>query len=241
MDRTVLITGGAGGLGKELVLMLLNKNLSVVVLDRVPYEKLDIAYRNRLKKYIELDLSDLEGINNSIQEYFIKEKIVIDIFIINAFPRIFNKFNDFKDFEIIKFVNLAFTSQLIYTNYFLNKMAEKKYGRIIIIGSKSAIQGYSSGSLYCSLKAAWVTFHESIEKELSASNNDITITTICPDSFSDLCNNKGKHYNYIVSAIGKHVLKAIYNNNSAIYYPTTFLTKMALCLQLLRKLVKLWK
>ena len=240
MEKTALITGGAGGLGKELALMLMDKDISVIVLDKIPQENLDDDYRSRLRKYITLDLSYLDAVKSSIEGYFIKKAIRIDILIINAFPREFNNFLDFNDSEIIKFVNIAYTSQLILANHFLNKMTETDFGRIIIISSKSALQGYSTGSLYCSLKAAWITFHESVEKELRACKKNITITTICPDSFSDQQGNRYNQYEYIARAVNKIVLKAIFNNSSGIYYPATFRTKLILFLQLFRKLLKLW-
>lgn len=239
-EKTALITGGAGGLGKELAMMLMDKGISVVVLDKIPQENLDDDYKSRLKKYIALDLSDLDAVKNSVKGYFIKEAVSVDILIINAFPRVFNNFSDYKDLEIIRFVNTAYTSQLIFANHFLNKMIETGFGRIIIISSKSGIQGYSSGSLYCSLKAAWITFHESVERELSTFSKDLTITTICPDSFSDQQGNRSRQHDYIVGAVKKIVLKAIFHNSSGIYYPATLWTKLILSLQLLRKLLKLW-
>lgn len=239
-EKTALITGGAGGLGKELALMLMDKGISVIVLDKIPQENLDEDLKSRLKKYIALDLSDLEAVKNSVKGYFMKEAIHVDILIINAFPRVFNNFRDYKDLEIIRFVNIAYTSQLIFANHFLNKMTETGFGRIIIISSKSAIQGYSSGSLYCSLKAAWITFHESVERELSTFSKDLTITTICPDSFSDQQGNRYNQHYYIVGAVKKIVLRAISRNVSGIYYPATLRTKLILSLQLFRKLLKLW-
>ncbi len=240
MQKTALITGGFSGLGKELALTLINYGVAVVVIDKVPKEKLDNEYVARLKKYIELDLSDLDATKSSIEQYFMTEQLVIDIFIINAFPRIFNDFIKFNDLEIIQFVNTAFSSHLVFANYFLKKMLAVNYGRIIIISSKSAIQGYSSGSLYCSLKAAWIIFHECLQKELNNSNKNVTITTICPDSFSDLENNKNSQYEYILCAIKKRVIKAISHKSSKLLFITTFKTKIILSLQILEKLIKLW-
>lgn len=240
MEKTALITGGAGGLGKELAFVLMDKGISVIVLDKFPQENLDDDYKSRLIKYISVDLSDLEAVKSTVEKYFINESLRIDILIINAFPRVFKNFQYFKDHEIIDFVNAAFTSQLILVNHFLNKMIENGFGRIIIISSKSAIQGYSTGSLYCSLKAAWITFHESIAKELRTCPKNICITTICPDSFSDQQGKRHTQYEHIMKAVKKIVLKAISGNGSRIYFPAAFRTKFVLSSQLFRKLIKLW-
>jgi short-subunit dehydrogenase len=119
-------------------------------------------------------------------------------------------------------------------------MIENNYGRIIIISSRSAIQGYSTGSLYCSLKAAWVTLLESVERELKNCQKKITITTICPDSFSDQAGKKSQQYEHITEAIKKIVFKAISGKGSGIYFPAAFQTKIILSLQLFRKILKLW-
>jgi short-subunit dehydrogenase len=239
-DKTALITGGASGLGKELAQVLININISVIVLDKIPLENINDDFKRQLKKYIVLDLSDLDAVKIAIEDYFMKGKIMVDILIINAFPRIFKNFQCFKDQEIIDFANSAFISQLILANYFKNKMIENNFGRIIIISSKSAIQGYSTGSLYCSLKAAWVTFHESVEKELKTCPKNISIITICPDSFSDQQGNRYPHYEKITRAVEKIVINAISRNGSGIYFPVIFWTKLTLSLKLFRKFLKLW-
>jgi len=65
-------------------------------------------------------------------------------------------------------------------------MKEKGYGRIINVASLSGFQGYKTGSLYCSTKAALIRFTESLGKDLEKRDSDVTANVICPDSFSSV-------------------------------------------------------
>ncbi|MCU0645420.1 MAG: SDR family NAD(P)-dependent oxidoreductase [bacterium] len=238
--RTVLITGGAEGLGNDLSQVLAQKDYNIIVLDRLDPGSLEQEFRDKLSEYIQLDLADLESVTGFIKGYIENSIIVIDVLIINAFSRIFKSFQDFTDFEIVNFTHASFLNQVLIANSLLKKMLENEYGRIITISSKSGIQGYSSGSLYCSLKSAWITFHESLERELSVSKRDVSITTICPDSFSDTTGNKLKHYDFITGKIKRIVLSALKNQDSAIYFPVTFKTRLFLSWQMVKKILRIW-
>ena len=238
--KTALITGGATGLGKEIAFLLMDQEIDVIVMDRIPVDRLEQEYLARIKKYITIDLTDTELLQGTIAKEFSKESVPIDILIINAFPRIFSRFQDLTDRKIADFVNAAYTNQLILTHFFLTGMIENDFGRIITISSKSAVNGYSKGSLYCSLKAAWNVFHESLEIELSSLKKNITITTICPDSFSDPLGQRLKTYDSITGAVKKIILKSLGRSSSKIYYPITLLSRVTLTAQLFSKLSKLW-
>jgi short-subunit dehydrogenase len=160
--------------------------------------------------------------------------------IVNAFPREFKDFKDFQDHEIADFVNAAFLNQLLIANAAVKKMIENDFGRIIIINSKANTQGYSSGSLYCSLKSAWMAFHEALAKELSFSGKNVSITTICPDSFTDAKGNNFRHYAPIIKAIEKRMLVALMTNKSAIYYALTFKNRIVLTCQAVKRILNIW-
>lgn len=238
--RTVLITGGAGGLGKDLALFLGQKDYNIIVLDRLGPDSIEQAFRDRMFDYIQLDLADQEAVKGFIKCYIENRNIAIDVLIINAFSRVFKNFQDFTESEIVDFIHSSFLNQLLIANALLKKMLDSGHGRIITISSKSGIQGYSSGSLYCSLKSAWITFHDSLARELVASKRDVSITTICPDSFSDAAGKKLKHYDFITGKIKTMVLSALRSQDSAIYFPVTFKTRLVLSWQMVKKIMRIW-
>jgi len=238
-NKTVLITGGAKGLGKELSLLLIEKGYPVIIVDKVNPEDLPPDFRSKLLDYFRLDLADTKAVIEFIRQHLSKNELAIDILVINAFPRVFKAFKDFKDQEIINFVNVALLSQLLIANVVAKRMIENDFGRIISINSKSHAYGYSSGSLYCSLKSAWMTFHESLSKELLQSNKNVSMTTICPDSFADTAGNKSRHYDFIIKAIKKRLLSALSRKKSSIYYAVTFKTRIIMTYQLFKKIVSI--
>ena len=239
-QRKVLITGGAGGLGKNLSLWLSQQGYDVIVLDKLDVDSCDADLRAKVFDYIQLDLADCAAVQLFINNYIQNGNHAIDALIINAFARVFKNFQDFADSEVVDFVHSSFLNQLLIAKAVLKKMLENNHGRIITISSKSGIQGYSSGSVYCSLKSAWIAFHESLAKELSQFKTGVSITTICPDSFSDTRGRELPHHDFVVAKIKKIVLDALRNPESNIYFPLAFKTRLVLSWQLLKKLMKIW-
>lgn len=239
-NKTVIITGGAKGLGKELSLLLIEKGYSVIILDKVLSADLSPDFRKKLFAYFQLDLTDTNAVADFIRSDLFKDDLIIDVLIINAFPRVFKDFKDFQVSEIIDYVNAAFLSQLLIAHAVVKRMIENDFGRIVTINSKSNVYGYSTGSLYCSLKSAWMTFHESLARELLVSNKNVSINTICPDSFADTMGNKLPHYDYIVKAIKKLVLSALVKKKSSIYYAVTFKNRIILSYQEFKRILNIW-
>ncbi len=236
----ILITGGAGGLGDKLVEVLSSFGYEVAVVDRINPEQLNLGFKHKLLEYIQLDLSDNSAVQDFIETQIINNINRFDGIIINASPRIFKDFSAFDKAEIIKFINTGFLNQLLIVNNLLQNMLEKGFGRIIIISSKSGLQGYSGGSLYCSMKSAWISFHESVSRELNHTGKNVTITTLCPDSFS---NTSGSFYpgsDVILNSVFSSVIKALRGDKSKLIYNVTFKTKFILSLQLLKKIFKIW-
>lgn len=236
-NKTVLITGGAKGLGKELSLLLIEKGYSVIVVDKVNPEDLQPGFRLKLLDYFQLDLADTHAVLEFIRHHFSENELLIDILIMNAFPRLFKAFQDFKDPEIISFVNAAFLNQLLMAHIIVKKMIENDFGRIVAINSKSHVFGYSSGSLYCSMKSAWMTFHESLAKELLLSKKNVSMTTICPDSFADTDGNKLRHYDFVVNAVKKQMMAALSRKKSSIANALTLKTRCIMTYQLFKKII----
>jgi short-subunit dehydrogenase len=239
-NKTVLITGGACGLGKELALLLIEKDYPVIVLDKVSPADMSTDFKNKMLDYIQLDLADTNAVVEFIHNDLFRNDVIIDILIINAFPKVFKNFNEFQSSEISDYVNAAFLSQLLIANAVVKKMIGNDFGRIITISSKSNVQGYSTGSLYCSLKSAWMTFHESLSKELSLSNKNVCIATICPDSFADTNREKLPKYDSIIKAIKKRVLAALVKKKSGIYYEVTLKNRIILSYQMFKRFLSIW-
>lgn len=203
----ILITGGVRGLGRELGDYLSEKGNNIIVIDLESDDNLDADFRRKYK-YYRFDLNNYEGIN-SLLETVINDYGNIDVLINNASLRNFKYFSEYNDTEIINYVNVNMKSIFLITYYALKRMIENNFGRIINISSVSAYKGYSTGSLYCSLKSSLLTFNESVSRELNVKEKNVTLNTICPDSFMKISGEKLKNYDRIVNKVIQKVIYII--------------------------------
>lgn len=235
----VLITGGASGLGKDIAEFLLDQH-KVYIFDILPGEAVDKDYLNRLSGYYQVDLSNITSLTEVFNTFLSEVDSQIDILINNACPRKFDYFQKFKVEEIVNMIDAGLSASLLLTNLCLQIMDKKGFGRIINISSASALEGYSKGSIYCSIKMALIVFHESISKELSQLGKNITITTICPDSFQALNGENLDKNSIITREIRGVVAQSIKYRKSKLYYAISPGTRMRLSLQLLKKIKTVW-
>lgn len=177
----MLITGVAGFLGSRLARHFHGLGYSVIGLDIKAYASLDDEQKEYLSSYYAIDLSNTENVIE-VCGRLIRDYDCIPIIVNNASNRLFAAIGSFSDKQISDSVNINLKSPLLLSNLLVTSMIENNYGRIINISSVSAINGYSTGSVYCSTKMGLITFTESVSKELRGTG--ITVNTICPDSFA---------------------------------------------------------
>ncbi len=83
--KNILITGGAGGIGLEIVHYFENKNYNLIILDKTLKKDFKKNYK-KIKKnifYFETDLLEIKKTEKKIQQIISKFK-TIDILIVNA-------------------------------------------------------------------------------------------------------------------------------------------------------------
>lgn len=177
----MLITGVAGFLGSRLARHFHRLGYSVIGLDIKEYVCLDDEQKEYLSSYYAIDLSNTENVVEVCRR-LIRDYDYIPIIVNNASNRLFAAIGSFSDKQISDSVNINLKSPLLLCNLLLPSIQDHNYGRIINISSVSAINGYSTGSVYCSTKMGLITFTESLSKELR--DTGISVNTICPDSFA---------------------------------------------------------
>lgn len=237
--KNILITGGSSGLGLEISLSYLKRGFKVFILDLKPP---DVDLVKDYSNNVEFSFVDLSNYNNVISFISNNQHIIsnVDHLVLNAAPRIFKELANFEMSEIINLINASFTSSTILLHQILQKMIGRTEGSIIIISSKSGLKGYSTGSIYCSMKSAWITFHESLIRELKKSSG-VSINTICPDSFSTIAGDKLSGYEITLKKILKILEGIEKNNNSKLHFPVSTKTKMVLIFNYLQKILNIVK
>ena len=178
MNKVVIVTGGASGIGVSIAEKLLKNNYQVII----SYNSSTDSARSLLEKYenldiFQIDLSNPENTQSLIDFAFSKYR-KIDLLVNNAGVDLVKMINDttFDDFDYIMKVNL-------YSPYFLARgvakhMIDAKYGNIINISSILGITGGSCESAYSISKAGLDGLTKSLAQELGPSN--IRVNSIAP-------------------------------------------------------------
>lgn len=180
MDKTAVITGGTKGIGKSIVMRLLNDGYKVVVnygnSDSDAFEMME-----ELKEYKQniilnkSDLSNLDGLNNFIE--CINDNFnTIDVLILNAGV---TKREELEDITFDSW-NYVMNTNLNIPFFIIQKMNNKisNNGKIIFISSVLGIKPDSISIQYGVSKAALISLTKYLVKYFVDRN--ITVNSICP-------------------------------------------------------------
>ena len=193
----ILITGGASGLGREIAEALIAEGHRVWCWGR----KANASLPENAAGYQSVDLADVTKLDAAFRETLAVADH-IDVLINNASLRDFKNFADYSAEEISAYINVNQQSPVLLSAMALEQMKTKGFGRIINISSGSGLKGYSSGSLYCSTKAAINSFTEAAGRDMEGlSGKDITVNAVLPGAFSKNDGTKLASYDQTVKAI----------------------------------------
>ncbi|EER31320.1 conserved hypothetical protein [Candida tropicalis MYA-3404] len=175
----VLITGGASGLGKQLVLQLKYKKANVVVFDiKIPSEPEKVPG----VAYYQCDVSDRQQILQT-QKMVQREIGVVTVLINNAGIATGKTVLDLSYLEIEKTIQVNLLSSFYTIKAFLPDMILKNRGYIITIASVLGYMSPARLSAYGASKSGLIALHESLTYELgspSLNPHGIKTLLVCP-------------------------------------------------------------
>lgn len=175
MDKNVLITGSSRGIGKRIAKELKAKGYNLFLTSRNEELLRITAEEIGAKAYLACDLSTPSALESAAD--FIN-KNSIDILINNAGEYVYGGIEEM-DYSKISDI---FATNLLAPTYLCSKvvksMKEKKWGRIVNIGSISGVMGEAYASLYSSSKAGLIGLTKALALELA--EYKITVNTINP-------------------------------------------------------------
>ena len=175
--KRVLITGAAGGIGKELSKSFLELGANIILsgtnINRLQSLKDDL---NQKCEVYECDLKNVEEINNLLN--FLDGSGGVDVLINNAGKTEDNLLMRMSDeqWEDIMLINL--TSVMRLTRGIIRGMIKKRWGRIINITSIVALTGNPGQSNYVASKSGLIGFSKSLASEVAS--RGITVNCIAP-------------------------------------------------------------
>ena len=175
--KRVLITGAAGGIGKELSKSFLEVGANIILsgtnIKRLQSLKDDL---NRECEVYKCDLKNVDEINDLLN--YLDGSGGVDVLINNAGKTEDNLLMRMSDeqWEDIMLINL--TSVMRLTRGIIRGMIKKRWGRIINITSIVALTGNPGQSNYVASKSGLTGFSKSLASEVAS--RGITVNCIAP-------------------------------------------------------------
>ncbi len=165
--KKVLITGGAGGIGKATAIVFKNSGYDVyITYNKTPA---DIEGVTAIKCNLE-NISEIENLFNQIGD--------IDILVNNAGVSLIKMINDTSEEEYDEINNVNAKSYFFCSKYAVKSMIKKHSGAIINVSSMWGQVGASCEVAYSMSKAAVIGLTKSLAQELAPSN--ITVNCVSP-------------------------------------------------------------
>lgn len=179
-NKKIIVTGGGSGIGRELVLELLNRGATVIALD-INRESLDGTAelagdkRNAMTTMI-LDITDREGIQDFAKHPAVKDA---DGLINNAgIIQPFKKLEDLTQEQIDKVVNVNFCGTLALTRAMLPVLKSRKEAHLVNISSMGGFLPVPGQTIYGGAKAAVKLITEGLHSEMR--NTGVRVTIVFP-------------------------------------------------------------
>ncbi|MBQ4109484.1 MAG: SDR family oxidoreductase [Clostridia bacterium] len=174
MVKTVLVTGAAKGIGKEIAVKFAKNGYNVFV----SYNTSAVKALELAEKYDNITVIKADVTKKNELENLINQVGNVDILVNNAGISEIKLFTDVTDEDFEKMMNVNFKSAFCLSQMVLPYMINKKNGRIINISSIWGICGASCEVLYSASKAALIGMTKALAKELAPSG--ITVNAVAP-------------------------------------------------------------
>ncbi len=183
MNKIILISGGTSGIGKEIVIYLLNKNHSVVTFSRnqkkIDELKFDLEKRFDHSKFliVQGDVTSIEDLQK-ITDFTIEKFGTIDVVINNAGIGYTSECDSFDLAEVNNLIQVNLVSVMNIVKITAPYFKKRKDGLYINILSTSAMKANAAGKFYSATKFALKGYSEGLRDELK--NFGIKIANIYP-------------------------------------------------------------
>ena len=181
-NKTILITGGASGIGKIMSRLSLEKNAKVIIWDintqNIENTLKELNDIGNISAYV-VDVSDIRQIENTAQQLK-KEHGNIDVLINNAGIVVGKYFHEHTAEEIEKTMMINANAPMHVTTNFLSEMIARNTGHICNIASSASLLANPKMSVYAASKWSVFSWSDSLRIEMKQLNKDIKVTTILP-------------------------------------------------------------
>lgn len=180
--KTVLITGGASGIGKIMARLMLERKAKVIIWD-INQTNIDTTVAQFTKTGAifgyQVDVSNNEQIEETAAKVT-KEIGVVDVLINNAGIVVGKYFHEHSAADITNTMEVNSTAPMQITKLFLQGMIKQNSGHICNIASSGGLISNPKMSVYAASKWALIGWSDSLRLEMKQLNKAVNITTIMP-------------------------------------------------------------
>lgn len=181
-EKIILITGGASGIGKIMVRLMLERGAKVIIWDinQENINKTMEEFSNKGKVFgYNVDVSKLEQIKKIAKR--VKLEIgVVDILINNAGIIVGKYFNNHTSSDIIKTMEINANAPMLITSEFIIDMLNQNSGHICNIASSGGLVSNPKMSVYAGSKWSLIGWSDSLRLEMKQMDKKVNVTTILP-------------------------------------------------------------
>ena len=194
-NKIAVVAGGAGLIGKPIVLGLMQAGAKVYVADIDEKNGKKLERQNTKCKWINLDITKINSVKNCINTIVKKDK-KIDIWVNCAYPRTSDwavKFEDIKFESWRENVDMHMNGYFLCCQQIAKQMKKQKKGSIInfssiygVVGPDFSIYDKTKSTMpaaYSAIKGGIITFSKYLATYYA--KHGIRVNTICPGGIYD--------------------------------------------------------
>jgi 2-hydroxycyclohexanecarboxyl-CoA dehydrogenase len=179
--KTVVVTGGGGGIGGATCKRFAKEGARVAILDLNPAAAQVVAdaitAAGGTALAVACDITDRDSVNAAVAATE-AQLGPIDVLVNNAGWDIFKPFTKTEPAQWDKLIAINLIGALHLHHAVLPGMAARRAGRIVNIASDAARVGSSGEAVYAACKGALVAFSKTIAREHA--RHGITVNVVCP-------------------------------------------------------------
>jgi hypothetical protein len=183
-NATILITGGASGIGRIMGELCLEKNAKRLIIWDIDGEKLnetiaDLKIRGYDVTGNNIDITDTEAVIQKAKQ-ILNNFGPVDILINNAGIVVGKFFEEHSHSDIDKTMQINTQAMMHITREFLPAMISAQNGHIVNISSAAGLAANPQMAVYVASKWAVIGWSETLRLELESKSKGLHVTTVTP-------------------------------------------------------------
>lgn len=236
-DKTIIITGSTGGIGRELVKSIDSEDSNLILISRSEDELQNLAKELKSKsEHFACNFSD-QGEVEELAKKISKKFKVVDVLINAAGVGVYKKLEDETLEEWNNSMNINVTSQFLMTKYLSKNLRRSRNSLVLNIGSGAGVIPMADRSIYCATKFAVRGLTLSLAEEYKRTSVEFclitlgsTLTSFGPMSYKEKKSDmeKGKKAYFTPDWVAKKLISIIKDDDRRVEYtlfPSNYVTE----------------